>query len=303
MLSTKVGIVRNNVFNFDSNGNGQGPAPNDPADRVDAFAPPGGILAGDQPVVGDWTGTGHAAAGWFRSSTGQWWLDANNNGTWDGTAGGDLAYTFGGPGNVAVIGDWAGLGKSAIGVVANGYLWIEDLNADGIFEQPTCPGGWPSSCTGPVTGDSVFAFGSGSAPADYPVVGNWNGFVSAAGFPVSQAGAVRTYCVGSPCVPSGGPFLWMLDSVTSGTPTNVTPLASHGTLANGFGTAFGGGTGDIPIAGDWSGTGLSQFGFFRQGFLFVLDGAPAMAPQASHFNLFNFGYGGLAGDKPIAGKW
>jgi len=308
MTGTKVGIVRNNVFNFDSDGNEVGPAPTDPLDRIDSFAPPGGVLAGDVAVTGDWTGSGHFAAGWFRPSTGQWWLDANNNGTWDGTAGGDLAYTgFGGAGDVPVIGDWSGLGKSAIGIVHAGFEWVLDLNADGAFQQPVCTAlvapavtpTYPNCGADPITGDAVFAFG---APGDAPVVGNWFGNVSAAGFPISQAAQVRTYCSGTPCVPVGGPFLWMLDQGTPGTAANVTPQSGHGT-GNPPGTAFGGAAGDVPVAGDWYGTGVTQFGFFRAGFLWVLDAAAPLAPQSSHFAGFTFAYGGLAGDKPVVGKW
>jgi hypothetical protein len=317
MAGSKVGIVRNNVFNFDSNGNESGPYPSDPADRVDSFAPPGGVLAGDMPVVGDWLGTGHWAAGWFRPSTGSWWLDANNDGVY--TAGVDLAYTgFGGPGNVPVIGDWAGLGKSAIGVVDAGYLWELDLNADGVFQQPVCTAlaapavtpTWPNCGTDTIQGDAVFAFGS---PGDFPVVGNWYNQTNGSNA-ISQVGMVRSYIVNG--VAQSGPFLWMLDSGIAGTvtsttvggvtttTTNVTPLSGH-VFANAPGTAFGGGMGDIPVTGDWNNNGVYNFGDFRAGFLWVLDGAPPTAPQNAHF-LFGgtgFAYGGVAGDKPIVGKW
>ena len=295
MPGSKVGLVRGGVFNFDSDGNTLGPQPADPLDRVDAFAPPGGIQPGDIAVVGDWSGDGHAKAGWFRPATGQWWLDLNNNGMFDA---GDYSYSgFGGAGDVPVVGDWAGLGRSAIGIVHGGFLWVLDVNADGVFQQP--------STTSPITGDAVFAFGSpgvGSAPvADVPVVGNWNGRVSAAGFPISQAGGVRTY-VNSSNVASGGPFLWLLDAAVPGTAANVTPKAAHG-LGSNTPIAFGGGAGDIPVAGDWYATGTVQFGDFRQGFLWILDGATPLAPQSSHFNGFVFPYGGLSVDKPIVGKW
>jgi hypothetical protein len=294
MPGSKVGLVRQNVFDFDSNGNEVGPAPVDPADRVDAFVPPGGVLAGDQPVVGDWTGDGHAKAGWFRPSTGQWWLDAANTGVY--SVGGSYTYQFGGPNDIAIVGDWAGLGKAAIGVVRSGFLWILDLNADGIFEAPAGT---------PTVGDAVFAFGN---VGDMPVTGNWFGKTSAAGFPQFQAGGVRTYC--NPTC-TGGPFLWLLDSGIAGTVTGG--VGNPGTLAGGVtgthavgnlpGIAFGGATGDIPVTGDWYNTGTWQFGDFRSGFLWVLDGGAPLAPQASHFVGFSFAYGGIAGDKPIVGKW
>jgi hypothetical protein len=41
-------------------------------------------LAGDIPVVGDWTGSGTTKVGVFRS--GVWYLDLNDNAQWDGPA-------------------------------------------------------------------------------------------------------------------------------------------------------------------------------------------------------------------------
>jgi hypothetical protein len=243
MLGTKVGLVRSGVFNFDSNGNGIGPFPADPLDRVDAFAPPGGVLAGDIPVTGDWIGLGHASAGWYRSGT--WYLDANNNGTWDGTAGGDLLYTgFGGPNDTPVVGDWTGIGKATIGVVTGGgatgtnFLWVLDTFGNGQFVQPTpvctpltpplLAPQYPNCGTDTVsfTGSAVFAFGG--AKGDVPVVGNWFKVVSSTGFAITQVGMVRTY------QGSGSPFLWLLDSGIAGTSTNLTPLANQGNWSAGI---------------------------------------------------------------------
>ena len=39
---------------------------------------------GDLPVVGDWNGTGEMRIGVFRPSTGEWFLDMNGNGKFDG---------------------------------------------------------------------------------------------------------------------------------------------------------------------------------------------------------------------------
>jgi hypothetical protein len=312
MSSTKVGLVRGTpgnatppTFDFDSNGNGSGPSPADPNDRVDNFLPPsssGGSQPGDVAVIGDWTGDGQSKAGWFRPSTGEWFLDANNNGVFDA---GDLHYTgFGGAGDVPVIGDWAGLGRSAIGVVHIGYQWMLDLNADGIFQGPNG-----------ATGDAVFAFGSpgiGAILPDVPVVGNWFGRVNAVtGKPISQAGAVRPFSNSG--IPTSAPALWLLDSGLPGTVAgNVvggvgtpTPQSGHA-IGNLPGIAFGGSLGtspDIPVVGDWFNLGRTQFGDFAQGFLWVLDGTPAQSAQAAQCNGGVFAYGGLAGDKPITGNW
>jgi hypothetical protein len=373
MLVSRIGVLRGNTFNFDSNGNGQGPAPNDPADRVDLFTPTGGVQAGDIGIIGDWTGDGHSKAGWFRPTGGQWFLDTTNAG---GTAAAPTFTGFGGPGDTPVIGDWAGLGKQSIGIVTGGggvnpnFLWVVDTVGNGVFASPTpvCTPLAPPTPT-PVypncgtdtvnmTGTSIFPFGG--APGDVMVVGNWFNRTSAStGQPISQAGLVRASGAGAP------PFLWVLDGGIAGTASTVTPLAGGAwsatvaynandivtfggasyisqcpTVSTPFGTAcpqtnfnlnhapnlglpwmlinqlpnsihgigntpvaFGGFPGDIPVVGDWFNTGVTQFGMFRQGFLWMLDSAVPTAPQASHVAGIVVPYGGLSIDKPIVGKW
>ena len=61
--------------------------------------------AADLPVSGDWDGTGTSKIGVFRPSTGEWFLDFNGNGQWDG-CGIDLCVTFGGSGDIPVVGKW-----------------------------------------------------------------------------------------------------------------------------------------------------------------------------------------------------
>jgi hypothetical protein len=55
-------------------------------------------MAGDIPVVGDWTGTGATRIGVFRG--GVLYLDANGNGAWD--PGTDLVVAFGAAGDKPV---------------------------------------------------------------------------------------------------------------------------------------------------------------------------------------------------------
>jgi hypothetical protein len=113
-------------------------------------------VAGDIPVVGDWTGSGTMKIGVFRG--GQWLLDCNGNGVWDGPAGGDCLYTFGQAGDKPVVGDWNGTGKTKIGVFRSGY-WMLDTNGSGTWD-------------GTAGGDSGFWFGNSSYT---PVVGDWTG--------------------------------------------------------------------------------------------------------------------------------
>ncbi len=86
-------------------------------------------------------------------------IDHNGNGRWDGIAGGDGIYKFGGLGDLPVTGDFNGDGFDEIGVYrkSNGK-WYLDSNANGVWD----PGA-----------DTVFRFGLPGI--DDPVVGDWNG--------------------------------------------------------------------------------------------------------------------------------
>jgi hypothetical protein len=91
--------------------------------------------------------------------------------------------------------------------------------------------------------------------------------------------------------------MWTLDAGTA----NAGNLpVNHPAAANGF--AFGGLPGDVFVTGDWYNTGISTAGVYRAGF-WVLDAALPGAPQANHLPGLAFGYGGVAGDVPLTGKW
>ena len=112
---------------------------------------------GDIPLLGRWTSAlRHAAVGVFSVTSGQWWLDANGNGGWDGDPT-DLLRTFGAFGDIPVMGDWTGNGVTKIGVYRTGQ-WLLDANGNGKWDGPT-------------SGDMQLSFGS---PSDTPVTGDWN---------------------------------------------------------------------------------------------------------------------------------
>ena len=134
MPATRVGVFRANVA-FLEDLDGDGGYTTAPPDRlIQNFTGPGGFTVGDIPVTGDWTGDGKAKVGIYRTSTGQWFLDANNNGTLDAS---DLTYGFGGcpnptycpgfPPDIPVVGDWQGRGKDCVGIFRSGFFWILDL--------------------------------------------------------------------------------------------------------------------------------------------------------------------------------
>jgi hypothetical protein len=100
-----------------------------------------------------------AKIGVFRPGTGQWQLDLNNNGTWDGCGEDACAGPFGEPEDLAVVGSSTG-GGATLGVFTPSTgAWRFDLNANGTFD-----GCQVDRCLGP--------FGQ---PGDLPLVGDWAG--------------------------------------------------------------------------------------------------------------------------------
>jgi hypothetical protein len=257
---SEAGIFRDNfLWILDANGNRQfdGTGPGQDYVYVNFAAP----QTGDQPVVGDWNGSGTSKIGIYRPSTGQWFLDYNGNGVFDAA---DKRYQFGGlPGDLAVVGDWNGSGTSKIGIFRSGFFWLLDINGNGSFDAGI---------------DQAFAYGG--VPGDVPVTGDWNGTG------ITKVGVVRPFQTG------GTPAFWLLDANNDHTIDAGDLMFAFGGLSgdvavvgdwNGSGTskagvyrqgffwvidndgsaprvlggdqvvafAFGGITGDIPVVGKW----------------------------------------------------
>jgi hypothetical protein len=71
--------------------------------------------AGDRPVSGDWFGLGFSTIGVFRPSKGRWFLD-NGNGKLDPCKIDKCKGPFGQSGDLPIVGDWTGIGRTLIGV-------------------------------------------------------------------------------------------------------------------------------------------------------------------------------------------
>lgn len=100
--TAKVGLFRPSTGEWFLNLSGNGQSYNCSVDKCVNFG-----AAGDLPVVGDWTGTGIASIGVYRPETGEWFLDLNSNGQWDG-CGIDACIQFLGKneGDLPVVGTW-----------------------------------------------------------------------------------------------------------------------------------------------------------------------------------------------------
>jgi uncharacterized repeat protein (TIGR01451 family) len=245
---SKVGIFRSGFFwLLDVDGNQQF---NSPPDRAFAF----GGIPGDIPITGDWSGSGTTKVGVYRSSNGLFLLDYDGDGQFTAA---DKAYSLGvgtQPGDIPVVGDWNGDGRTKVGLFRQGFFWILDTNGNGTFDagdQSFAFGGvagdvpvvgdWNGSGTSKVgvfragflwildtngdhavdAGDQVFPFGG--IPGDVPVVGDWNG---------DGRTKVGVFRMG---------FFWVLD-------TNGNQSFDPG-IDQAF--AFGGIAGDIPVVGKW----------------------------------------------------
>jgi hypothetical protein len=98
--TTKIGIYRKGAWYLDRNGNGVWDGC-----TLDICYPSFGGISQDIPVVGDWAGTGAFGIGIYRQ--GQWDLDRNGNGAWDGCLWDSCIPSFGGPSqDLPVVGKW-----------------------------------------------------------------------------------------------------------------------------------------------------------------------------------------------------
>ncbi len=210
-------------------------------------------VAGDIPVVGDWTNSGKTTVGVFRpagtkynpTTQGEWLLNGANSG-------GPPLITFyyGAPGDTPVVGDWDGNGTTTIGVFrpSNQSWYLRNSNSAGNPDV------------------APFAYG---APSDRPIVGDWdgNGTTTIGVFrPSNQSWYLRNSNSGGN--PSYAPFSYgestdlpvagdwpgnATDTVGVFRPSNETwYLRDSISPGNPNFTISYGGPGDTPVVGSWA---------------------------------------------------
>ena len=106
------------------------------------------------PVVGDWNGGGKTEVGVY--ADGAWFRDYDGSHTWDATNQSMLAYLGWNDGGtntvIPVPGDWAGDGKTEMGVYCQG-VWFLDSAGSGTWDGRYSYWGWTSSTLVPVAGN------------------------------------------------------------------------------------------------------------------------------------------------------
>jgi len=228
-------------------------------------------LAGDQPIAGDWLGSGVVSIGVFRQ--GAFYFDLNNDGAFEPNEG---PFYFGLPGDTAIVGDWTGSGSTKVGVfrtVGGGGVWY--------LSQVTLPAGATPGTTSLAVGTSLynpattFQYNFGLA-GDQPVANNWSHTGN-----IDQIGVFR--CNATACS-------WIVDNIGDGIFRTTDPVYPN------FGIP-----GDIAVIGDWTdNNGPKRLGVFRpsQGkFYLDVDGSNTAATNDIQ------GSFGLPGDYPVIGKW
>jgi uncharacterized repeat protein (TIGR02543 family) len=252
--------------------------------------------------------------GVYRPSTGEWFLDQNGSGAWEGCGTDVCVQPFSGSKGLPLVGDWDGSGNPKLGVfVADTAQWLLDANGNGVFD-----GCQIDAC--------IDAFGT---PGDLPIIGKWT-TAPEAGIGIFRTGEKRWHldsnsndtlesCGADACINfntyQAGDIPVVGDWMGRGTSQRglFRPSTRQWFLDRnnkqtwdgcGKDTCFYFGLpGDLPVVGDWNGTGISKIGVFRPStgeWFLDLNGNNKWDGPTLDLYLPSFG---MAGDIPVAGKW
>ena len=174
-----------------------------------------------------------AKIGVFRPSTGQWFLDFNGNGLFDGCVVDTCVTNYGSNAMLPVVGDWEGTGKTSIGVFEpNTGAWHLD-NGNGIWDECGSAGDICST--------------TNNHPGSLPVVKQMTSEKLVLGIFHPQL----TTLVNGKNVTKKGVWNFDVDGDGRLDQCSIDQCRNFGEL------------GDLPIVGDWKGTGEEMTGLFR----------------------------------------
>jgi hypothetical protein len=208
--------------------------------------------------------------GVFRPNTGEWFLDDDGNGQWN--AGDIYIKSFGHSGDLPVVGSWSGKGVSNIGTFTSATgMWQLDTNGDGVLDCSL------DACVGP--------FGQSG---DFPVTREMGG---------ATGSIIGTYTPETTVKINGRNKIkrghWRFDNNDNRTFDGCS-IDQCDTFSI---------VGEIPIIGDWNGTGIEQIALFtsKNGtWYFDRNGNEKWDGCTKDKCLGQFG---TKGDLPIVGDW
>ena len=215
------------------------------------------------PIVGDWDGSGVTKLGLFARDSSEWFFDANGNGVWDGCDIDVCAQSAGPATDLPIVGRWKKAGEDRIAIFRSAQKKWH-LDLNGNETLDSCK---IDKCPG----FRIYQTG------DVPVAGDWTGRG------ITQLGLFR---------PSTGQ--WFLNRNGN----RKWNGCKKDLCINSFGAS-----GDVPVSGDWSGTGISKIGVFRPStgeWFLDLNGNGVWDGPAD--DIYVSGYG-QAGDVPVIGRW
>jgi hypothetical protein len=199
----------------------------------------------------------------------------------------EQSVTFGKLRGIPVTGDFNGDGVTDVGIFVDGE-WFIDLNGNGVWDK-----------------DDLWAkLGSRD---DKPVTGDWDGDGK------TDIGIFGPAWPGDPRAVASEPGLPDPNNALTGVPKNVPPKRHEATLgwrtmrrteegevrADLIDHVFHFGTpDDIPVTGDWTGSGIDTIGIFHKGrWILDVDGDGKRSEKDRDLHL------GQAGDKPVVGDF
>ena len=266
-LTTKIGVFRPDTGEWflDHTGNGQWD------DGADIYISSSG-QSDDLPVVGSWSGNGVSNIGIFNPGTGTWQLDTNGDGVLD-CAVDTCISSFGQAGDLPVIRDLNGVNGSIIGTFTPQSITI--VSRKKRIKRGLWNFDLNENCT--LDGCDVDECDTFGTVGELPVIGDWNGSGT------EQIGIF---------LPKKGS--WHLDLNGDGTWNGCRVDKCLGP----FGTKE-----DLPVVGDWDGTGTVRIGVFRPStamWYLDLNGNGKLDNCSVDACLGPFGQ---PGDLPVVGKW
>ncbi|MGH7931277.1 MAG: InlB B-repeat-containing protein, partial [Candidatus Binatia bacterium] len=264
-------------------------------------------------AVFDQSAGGIAKIGVYRPSTGDFFLDGNGNGHWDGCAV-DICIKWPAQHDgIPVAGDWDGSGTTRVGTFDSAAgAWYLDLNGNGRWDGckvDRCIQNFGSAEDFPVIHSNgndrssigVYRMAGGSWKFD----ANGNNLYDGCQIDACYAnfGAANTIGVTGDWDGNGKSEIAYFEPATGSWRIDANGNATRDTCSSDKCYSGFGRTHDLPVAGDWDGTGKTRIGVFRPstGEWFLDNNANGRHDNCgTDLCISAFG---LPGDQPVVGIW